>query len=111
MRFTVTTEHILSGNNSPFLHYWLVSSFEIINIGNTGNQNHPDLEVRVVLVTCISNIDFLKAGNQSIMQIDIFLGTIFKTASTRVILFIPVLIIISKTFILKALVSTTCRSQ
>ena len=29
-----------------------------INIGNTGNQNHPDLEVRVVLVTCISNIDF-----------------------------------------------------
>ena len=24
----------------------------------TGNQNHPDLEVRVVLVTCISNIDF-----------------------------------------------------
>ena len=29
-----------------------------INIGNTGNQNHPDLEVRVVLVTCISNIDY-----------------------------------------------------
>ena len=43
--------------NSPFLHYGLVSSLEIINIGNTGNQNHPDLEVRVVLVTCFSNID------------------------------------------------------
>ena len=42
---------------SPFLHYWLVSSFQI-NIGNTGDQNHPDLEVRVVLVTCIFNIDF-----------------------------------------------------
>ena len=41
-----------------FLHYRLVSSFQIIDIGNTGNQNHPDLEVRVVLVTCISNIDF-----------------------------------------------------
>ena len=26
-----------------------------INIGNTGNQNHPDLEVRVVLVTCFSS--------------------------------------------------------
>ena len=29
-----------------------------INIGKTDNQNHPDLEVRVVLVTCIFNIDF-----------------------------------------------------
>ena len=29
-----------------------------INIVNTGNQNHPDLEVRVVLVTCISNIGY-----------------------------------------------------
>ena len=37
-----------------------------INIGNAGNQNHP--EVRVVLVTCISNIDYLEAGNQPIMQ-------------------------------------------
>ena len=36
----------------------LVPSLEKINIGNTGNQNHPDLEVRVVLVTCISKIDF-----------------------------------------------------
>ena len=44
---------------SPFLHYRLVSSLEIINIGNTGNQNNPDLEVRVVLVTCIPNIEFL----------------------------------------------------
>ena len=43
---------------SPFLHYWLVSSLEIIKIGNTGNQNHPDLEVRVVLVTCFSTIDY-----------------------------------------------------
>ena len=43
---------------SPFLHYRLVSSLEKINIENAGNQNHPDLEVRVVLVTCISNIDF-----------------------------------------------------
>ena len=41
-----------------FLHYLLVPSLEKINIGNAGNQNHPDLEVRVVLVTCISNIDF-----------------------------------------------------
>ena len=41
-----------------FLHYRLVSSLEKINIENAGNQNHPDLEVRVVLVTCISNIDF-----------------------------------------------------
>ena len=39
-----------------------------ISIGNTGNQNHPDLKVRVVLVTCISNIDYLEAGNQPIMQ-------------------------------------------
>ena len=54
--------------HSPFLRYRLVSSLEKINIENTGNQNHTDLEVRVVLVTCISNIDFLKAGNQSIMQ-------------------------------------------
>ena len=30
-----------------------------INIENTGNQNQPDLKVRVVLVTCIFNIDFL----------------------------------------------------
>ena len=29
-----------------------------INIENTGNQNHPDLKVRLVLVTCIFNIDF-----------------------------------------------------
>ena len=43
---------------SRFLHYWLVSRLETINIGKTGNQNHPDLEVRVVLVTCIFNIDF-----------------------------------------------------
>ena len=43
---------------SPFLHYRLVSSLEIIDIGKTGNPNHPELEVRVVLVACISNIDF-----------------------------------------------------
>ena len=41
---------------APFPDLCLLVPF---NIGNTGNQNHPDLEVRVVLVTCISNIDFL----------------------------------------------------
>ena len=36
----------------------LLAGFQLPNdIGNTGNQNH--LEVRVVLVTCISNIDFM----------------------------------------------------
>ena len=44
---------------SPFLHYRLVSSFQKSIVENTGNQNHPDLKVRVVLVTCISYIDFL----------------------------------------------------
>ena len=44
---------------SPFLHYWLVTSLEIINIRNTGNRNHSDLELMVVLVTRISNIDFV----------------------------------------------------
>ena len=39
--------------NSPFLRYWLVTSLEIIDIGNI-----KDLKVREVLVTCISNIDF-----------------------------------------------------
>ena len=40
-----------------------------INIENTGNQNHPDLKVREILVTCIFNFDFFfKAGNQPIMQ-------------------------------------------
>ena len=50
---------------SPFLHCHLVSSLQKINIGNTGNQNHTDLKVRVLtsrsgwlLVTCISNIDY-----------------------------------------------------
>ena len=38
---------------SPFLHLSAVSSLKIIN----GNQNHPDLKARVVLVTCFSNID------------------------------------------------------
>ena len=52
------TRKVLSILYSPFLHYRLVSSLLKINIGNTGNQNHPDLEVRVVLVTCISNIDY-----------------------------------------------------
>ena len=42
---------------SQFLHYQLVSSLQKVNIGNTGNQNHPEFKVRVVLVTCISNID------------------------------------------------------
>ena len=44
---------------SPFfLHYRLVSRLETINIGKTGKQNHPDLEVSVALVTCFFNIDF-----------------------------------------------------
>ena len=51
--------------HSPFSHYRLVSSLEIIHIGNTGNQNHPDLEVRVVLVTCFSNIDFFPILNSN----------------------------------------------
>ena len=48
----------------------LLAGFQLtgINIGNTGNHNHPDLEVRVVLVTCISNIGYFKARNQPIMQ-------------------------------------------
>ena len=54
---------------SPFLHYLLVPISPKINIGNTGKQNHPDLEVRVVLVTCFSNIDYFEAGNQPTMQI------------------------------------------
>ena len=36
---------------SSFLHYRLVSSLQIIHIGKTGNQ-------KLVLVTCISNIDY-----------------------------------------------------
>ena len=44
----------------PFLHYMLVPSLQVINVGNTGNQNPPDLKGQGggVLVTCISNIDF-----------------------------------------------------
>ena len=41
-----------------FIQYLMVSSLEIIDIGNTGN-----LKVKVVLITCISN-----AGNQLLMQ-------------------------------------------
>ena len=33
---------ILQTLYSPFLHYPLVPSFKKINIGNTGNQNHPE---------------------------------------------------------------------
>ena len=56
--------------NDSFTIFALSAGFQHtkINIGNTGNQNHPDLKVRVVLVTCISNIDYLEAGNQPIMQ-------------------------------------------
>ena len=54
----LTVDFQISLTYSPFLHYRLVSSLEIINIGNTGNQNHPDLKVSVVLVTCFSNFDF-----------------------------------------------------
>ena len=55
-------------DHSPVLHYRPVSSLQETNIGNTGNQNHPDLKVRVILVTCILNIDNFQAGNQPIMQ-------------------------------------------
>ena len=41
---------------SPFLHCLLVSSLEINDIGKTGNQNLPDLEVRVVLVTVFQTL-------------------------------------------------------
>ena len=43
-----------------FTIFALSAGFQLskIKIGNTGNQNHPDLKVRVVLVTCIFNIDF-----------------------------------------------------
>ena len=48
---------------SPFLRYRLISSLEIINFGNTGNPNHPDLEV---LAACISKIiDFLVCWDQA----------------------------------------------
>ena len=43
----------LIGGHSPFLHYRLVSSFQ---------------KFWLPVFTCISNIDFLKAGNQPIMQ-------------------------------------------
>ena len=39
-----------------------------INIGKTGNQKTPSGGGGGGLVTCISNIDFFKAGNQRIMQ-------------------------------------------
>ena len=43
-----------------FTIFALSAGFQLskINIENTGNQNHPDLKVRVVLVTCIFDIDF-----------------------------------------------------
>ena len=43
--------NVLIGHHSPFLQYLLVPSSPKINIEITGNQNHPGLEVRVVLVT------------------------------------------------------------
>ena len=43
---------------SPILHCWAGFQFRNHCYWKTGNQNHPDLEVRVVLVVCISNIDF-----------------------------------------------------
>ena len=41
-----------------------------IYFGNTGNQNHPCLEVsvRVFLVSCYAIIDYFEAGNQPRMQ-------------------------------------------
>ena len=61
-------EATINNATTLFTIFALSAGFQLtkINIGNTGNQNHPDL--RVVLVTCISNIDYFKAGNQPIMQ-------------------------------------------
>ena len=44
----------------------LLAGFQLI--GSTGNQIRPNLEVRVVLITCFSNIDYFEAGNQLIIQ-------------------------------------------
>ena len=58
--------------HSPFLHYRLVSRVtgqkSILEIQVTRTTLTSDLKVRVVLVTYISNIDYLEAGNQPIMQ-------------------------------------------
>ena len=45
----------------------LVSSRQKINKSETGIQNHLDLEVRMVLDTCFTFIDFLKTWNQQLM--------------------------------------------
>ena len=54
----------------PIHHFCIIGWFPAFKnqFGNTGNQNRPALKVRVVLVTCIFNIDFFEAGNQPIMQ-------------------------------------------
>ena len=43
-------------SHSQFLHYRLISSLEIINIGIIVND-HIDLKIRMVLVACVSYID------------------------------------------------------
>ena len=58
---------VLQGYLGLFTIFALSTGFQLtkINIGKTGNQEPPS---GGVLVTCISNIDFFKAGNQPIMQ-------------------------------------------
>ena len=51
---------------SPFLHYRLVTCWQKSILEKQVTRNPPPL--RGVLVTCFSNIDFFKAGNQRIMQ-------------------------------------------
>ena len=57
------------------------------NIGNTGNQNHPDLEVRVVVGTFISNIDVCKLETMANMQLQIhviYLCRLFHDAESSI---------------------------
>ena len=54
--------------SSPFLHYRLVSCWQKVNIGNTGNQNPPDLKGQGGSGYLFFQYWFLKAGNQRIMQ-------------------------------------------
>ena len=63
IKYCVLTAHV---HKNRHINIWLLISCDtgiyaiIIDIENTGNGNHPDLDIkiRVVLVTCISNTDF-----------------------------------------------------
>ena len=61
------TKDVKNGTSHHFCIIGWFPAYKKINIGKTGNQNPPltfevSFEVRGVLVTCISNIDFLKLG-------------------------------------------------